>query len=257
MKLTMFPMKRRATILDMLQQEKMMKLPILAERLGVSMETLRRDIAVLVEEGAIEKVYGGIKLKEEPLGESLIEQRLHHALPEKKQIATYCRSLIQEGDCIYLDSGSTTLQLAHLLQDVQRLTVVTNSLPIVMALMHTEIEVLLIGGKLRRSEQSIMTYDFLFNFDQLTIHKAFICASGVSLEKGVSDYSLEEATTRKKMIEIATHTYLMVDHSKFERDVFVHIAPLSAFDTIITDEQLEDATYETYVDAGVSLHRAT
>lgn len=59
------------------------------------------------------------------------------------------------------------------------------------------------------------------------------------------------------MIEIATHTYLMVDHSKFERDVFVHIAPLSAFDTIITDEQLEDATYETYVDAGVSLHRAT
>ena len=64
----MFPMKRRATILDMLQQEKMMKLPILAERLGVSMETLRRDIAVLVEEGAIEKVYGGIKLKEEPLG---------------------------------------------------------------------------------------------------------------------------------------------------------------------------------------------
>ncbi|MDQ7863069.1 hypothetical protein RCO48_24655 [Peribacillus frigoritolerans] len=75
---------------------------------------------------------------------------------------------------------------------------ITSSIPVVNELIHSDIEILIIGGKVRRNEQSIVAFDYLFNFSELNISKAFICASGITVEKGISDYNLEEANTRKK-----------------------------------------------------------
>jgi DeoR/GlpR family transcriptional regulator of sugar metabolism len=95
--------------------------------------------------------------------------------------------------------------------------------------------VIIIGGKIRKSERSVVTYDYLFDFSVLNIQKSFICASGVTAHNGVSDFNLQETLTRKILIERSNEIFLVVDSSKFGRDVTIGVTPLSKVDHIITD----------------------
>lgn len=87
-----------------------------------------------------------------------------------------------------------------------------------------------------------MTFEYIFNFHELNVRKAFICCSGITTERGISDYNLEEATTRKKMIELSKEVFVAADSSKFGRDVTIAIAPLDQIDAIVTDH-LVDRSY--------------
>jgi DeoR/GlpR family transcriptional regulator of sugar metabolism len=153
-------------------------------------------------------------------------------------IAQKCIEYIHDGDCIYLDSGSTTYQIAKYIKNKKNLTVITNSIPVVNELLTSEIELIMIGGKVRKKEKSIASYDFLFNFNELNILKAFICASGITVENGISDYNLEEAITRKKIIELSNEVYVAADSTKFNKNVTIGIAPLEKIDYIITDHHV-------------------
>lgn len=177
-----------------------MKIAELTEELKVSIETLRRDLNFLTKQGKIEKIYGGVKLVKSQFGESTIDERMFSQLKEKEMIAQKCSEYINDGDCIYIDSGSTTYQIANYIKQKKKLTVITSSIPVVNELINSDIELLIIGGKVRQNEQSIVAFDYLFNFSELNISKAFICASGITIEKGISDYNLDEANTRKKSL---------------------------------------------------------
>ena len=234
----MFPLERQNKIMELLTVKKVLKMTELTDELNVSVDTLRRDLTSMVKQGKIEKIYGGIKLKESMLGESSIDERMISNLKEKESIAQTCSHLINDGDCIYLDSGSTTFQIAKYIKNKKMLTVITNSIPVVNELMNSDIELIVIGGKVRKNELSVVTYEYLFNFGQLNIQKAFICASGITVEKGISDYNVEEAITRKKMIELSKEVYVVSDSTKFGRDVTIGIATLDQIDSIITDSNL-------------------
>ena len=159
-------------------------------------------------------------------------------LKEKEMIAQKCSEYIYDGDCIYLDSGSTTYQIAKYIKNKKNLTVVTNSIPVVNELLTSDIELIIIGGRVRKNEQSVTAFEFLFNFDELNILKAFICTSGITVEKGISDYNLEEAITRKKIIELSKEVYVAADSTKFDKNVTIGIASLDKIDYIITDHHL-------------------
>lgn len=234
----MFPLERQKKIIELLMIKKVLKMTELTEELKVSMDTLRRDINFLAKQGKIEKIYGGIKLIESKFGESSIDERMINHLKEKESIAQACSNFINDGDCIYIDSGSTTYQISKYIKNKKMLTVITNSIPVVIELMNSDTELIIIGGKVRKNERSVVTYEYLFNFSQLNIQKAFICASGITVEKGISDYNVEEAITRKKMIELSNEVYVASDSTKFGRDVTVGIAPLNKIDCIITDQNL-------------------
>ncbi|WP_054860801.1 DeoR family transcriptional regulator [Gracilibacillus sp. JCM 18860] len=237
----MFPLERQNKMLELLKLKKVLKMTELKEELNISMDTLRRDIQSLVKQEKVEKIYGGgIKLKEYHFGgESSMEERMVSNLQEKQSIAYTCSKFIQDGDCVFLDSGSTTYQIAKFLQNKKKLTVITNSFPVALELLNSDIELIIIGGKVRKEERSIVSYEYLFNFSQLNIQKAFICASGITLEKGISDYNVEEAITRKKMIELSSEIYVAADSTKFGKDVTVGIAPLSEIDHIVTDQNVD------------------
>ncbi|MEG0386305.1 MAG: transcriptional regulator, partial [Solibacillus sp.] len=111
------------------------------------------------------------------------------------------------------------------------------------------------GGKVRHSEKSIVAYDFLLQYDQLNISKAFICTSGISLKNGLSDFSFEEVLTRRNIVRTAQTKYVVADHTKFERDVAVKICPLSEVDYLITDAGLNDALFNQYKQAGIHVQR--
>lgn len=242
----MFPLERRKRIMDLLKEKKVLKHSELTEELGISIDTLRRDLNILSENREIEKIYGGIKLVETDIGESAMADRMVSHLEEKESIARLCDEQIREGDCIYIDSGSTTYQLAKAIKNRKNLTVVTNSLPVITELINSEVELIIIGGKIRRHESSVIAYDYIFNFDELNILKAFICASGITTERGISDYNLEEAVTRKKIIELSKEVYVAADHTKFGKEVTVRIAPIEKIDYIVTDQHVSPHWIEEF-----------
>ncbi|TKI71339.1 DeoR/GlpR transcriptional regulator [Lysinibacillus mangiferihumi] len=247
----MYTVERQQHILQFIRNNKVVKLVTLTKEFNVSMETIRRDIQQLVQEKKIEKFYGGVKYIE-PV-EGLMDNRLTQQLTEKIAIAKACASLVDHGDCIFIDSGSTTYQMTPFLLGKEKLTVVTNSLPVAFDLIGSTIEVMIIGGRVRHSEKSVTSNDFLFRFDHLNINKAFICASGVTLEKGISDFSLEEAMTRKQLINISQTVYVATDSTKFNKDVAIQVCPLEEVDMILTDNGLPKETLHQFTEAGIQL----
>jgi DeoR/GlpR family transcriptional regulator of sugar metabolism len=247
----MYTLERQQHILQYVRNNKVVKLVTLTKEFNVSMETIRRDIQLLVQEKKIEKFYGGVKYIE-PV-EGLMDNRLTQQLTEKIAIAKTCASLVEDGDCIFIDSGTTTYQMTPFLLGKEKLTVVTNSLPVAFDLIGSNIEVMIIGGKIRHSEKSVTSNDFLFRFEHLNINKAFICASGVTLEKGISDFSIEEAMTRKQLINISQTVYVATDSSKFNKDVAIQVCPLDQVDMIITDNKLSKDTLKQYTETGIKL----
>nr|WP_288581868.1 MULTISPECIES: DeoR/GlpR family DNA-binding transcription regulator [Lysinibacillus] len=247
----MYMIERQHQILQFIRQHKVVKLVTLTKEFNVSMETIRRDVQQLMQDKKIEKFYGGVKYIE-PV-EGLIDHRLHEQLTEKIAIARACALLVQDGECIFIDSGTTTYQMTPFLLDKEKLTVVTNSLPVAFDLIGSNIEVILLGGKVRHSEKSVTSNEFLFRFEHLNINKAFICASGVSIEKGISDFSLDEAITRKQIISISQKVYVATDSSKFNKDVAIQVCPVDDVDVIITDDGLSKKTIQHFSEKGVQI----
>lgn len=234
----MLPLERQKKIIELLSEKKVMKMHELTKFFSISMDTLRRDLQPLIKQGRIKKIYGGIELIESSLTQLPMGERMVSQLHEKKAIAHLCSEYIENGDCIYLDSGSTTYQIAKFIKNKKHVTVITNSILIVLELLYSEVDVIIIGGKIRKEEQSIFSHDYLFPFHSFNIQKAFICAGGVSIEKGISDYSMEETLARKKIIDIANEVYVTCDSTKFGKDVRIGIAPLDAVDYLVTDENI-------------------
>ncbi|OIK10235.1 transcriptional regulator [Bacillus sp. MUM 116] len=242
----MLPVERQKKIMDLLKMKKVLKISELTDELSISIDTLRRDLNLLTKQGKIEKIYGGVKLVDSRMGESSMDARLVSQLEEKRMIAQKCSEFIYNGDCIYIDSGSTTYQLAKYIKHKKKLTVVTNSIPVVNELFNSDVELIIIGGKVRHSEKSVMAYEYIFNFNELNISKAFICASGITMEKGISDFSLEEAITRKKIIDLSKEVYIAADSTKFGKDVTVNIATLDKVDSVITDENIDNSWIQRF-----------
>ena len=107
--------------------------------------------------GKVKKIYGGIKLIESEFAESSMGERMVSHLEEKEKIAQICSEYINDGDCIYFDSGSTTYQIAKYIKNKNNLTVITNSIPVVVELMNSALDLIIIGGKVRINEQSVIT----------------------------------------------------------------------------------------------------
>ncbi|SMC99602.1 DeoR/GlpR family DNA-binding transcription regulator [Sporomusa malonica] len=234
----MLPSERQKKIVDLLATKDILTISELMTIFDISIETVRRDLTLLEKQGSIQKVYGGAKLKDISFGEPTLENRLMDRLSQKEAIGKKCSEFINDGDCIFIDSGSTTFHIAKQLTNKKNLTIITNSIPVVNELISTDFEIIIIGGRIRHNERSVVTYDYIFNFSELNIQKSFICASGITVENGVSDFNMQEAVTRKIIIERSKEVFVAADSSKFHRDVTINIATLGKIDYIITDSQL-------------------
>ncbi|AJQ28536.1 DeoR/GlpR family DNA-binding transcription regulator [Pelosinus fermentans] len=242
----MLPSERQKKILDLLATKDVVTIPEFITEFNISIETVRRDLGILEKQGSIQKVYGGAKLKNSIFSEPTMESRMIHNLLQKESIGKKCCEFINDGDCIFIDSGSTTYHIAKYLMDKKNLTIITNSIPVVNELMDTDFEIIIIGGKIRHNERSVVTYDYIFNFSQLNIQKSFICAGGITAENGVSDFNMQEAVTRKIIIERSKELFVAADSSKFDRDVTISIAPLHKINYIITDSYLSKNVASTF-----------
>ncbi|AZV42656.1 DeoR/GlpR family DNA-binding transcription regulator [Peribacillus asahii] len=232
--------ERKKQIIEMIESQGQVKVNDLAKDFEVSTETIRRYLEDLESENKLKKVYGGaikVDSEEEP---SMFEREILR-IDEKKQIGQKAASLIQKGDVIFIDEGSTTLQMASSLTDLLDVTIITNSFPLVTMLMKYESkglftgDIIFLGGHVNskhfRASGSLaekMAKDFYVN-------KAFIAIDGVHPETGITSFDLEKCLLSKIFIHNASETFVLADHTKLNVKATYKIESLKEIDHLITN----------------------
>ncbi|MFB9274729.1 DeoR/GlpR family DNA-binding transcription regulator [Cohnella cellulosilytica] len=239
----MFASHRRDRILELLQRDKQVLVKDLARMFQVSEGTLRIDLRILEDEGLLERTHGGaIPLKQQPAfaGDSRDPSRSQLNSEEKQAIGRKAAELVHDGQCILLDASSTVLELAKGLTGHNYLTVVTNGLEAATTLnRNPRNNVILIGGVLRvgsRTVEGVLGKDILSG-----IHADlfFTSAEGLSVQEGMTDFSLHEAELKKLMAANASRTVALVDHTKLGRRSIASSIAFGEIHALVTDDKAD------------------
>lgn len=207
----------------------------LADTLGVTPETVRRDLSSLEQRGTLRRVHGGA-IPVERL-EPTLATRSTRATEEKLRIAARALDEIPTDGAVLLDSGSTTLAVASLIPSDASLTVVTNSVQAAALLSdHPHLDLLLLGGRVRGVTGAAVGAWTTRLLAGLSVDVAFVGTNGLSLHRGLSTPDESEAAVKSAMIEAAARAVVVTDSSKLGVDHLHSFAPLAAIDLVITDE---------------------
>ncbi len=221
--------------------------------LGVSGETVRRDIKLMAREGLVRKVHGGVALLDRAR-EPAFRQRLRENSQAKKAIAEYAAREVHDGDSIMLDTGSTTAYVAEALLGHRDLTVMTNSVDIANTLAtRNGNRVFMAGGELRADDGAVLGAGAVAFIGQFRAHIAFLSVGAIDIEDGLMDYHMSEAEFSRAVIERAERTIVVADRSKLGVRALVRIAGFDAMDMLITDAEPSPPFAEALASADVAV----
>lgn len=214
---------------------------------GISESTARRDLIELENRKLLRRTHGGAVFLE-PVGlEPTYPEKEDRFRSEKESIARRAAALIEDGDSLVVDAGTTTLCLAEELARFQRLTVVTNSIYLSVRLASLpNVCVVSTGGVLRKNTMAFAGPAAETMLAGIHADKAFLAANGLDLRYGLSTPSMEEAAVKRKMMEAAGQAYVLADHSKFGRIAFAKFGALSEIDACITGAELPEEQLQEY-----------
>lgn len=237
-------------------EHKSVTLDELCERFEVSKNTLRRDIEALLEKGNIKKVYGGVVANEKKNAVGLkpfnVRNTLH--LDLKQAIAERMAALIEDGDTLFIDTGSSTLPLASLLNSRQDLTVVTNSVPFIYtAMAHPSLNVIALPGTLNRSTDSLVGATTIDALKRFHVKKCIMACTGISPEHGICNASFEEYEIKKLAMTVCDEAFLLADSFKFGVSSMMSYAELKQFRTVITDAEPDERFIRLFKENKVNL----
>jgi DeoR family fructose operon transcriptional repressor len=236
----MYAEERQTRIAEVARSEGRVENIDLAARLGVTPETVRRDLSTLERRGVVRRVHGGA-IPVERLGfePAVAERSLAHR-EEKDRIAELALEEVPDEGAILLDSGTTTAQLAERLPADRQLTVITNSLLIASSLAgRPGLTLHLLGGRVRGRTFAAVDVWALRTLEQIFVDVAFIGANGVSVRGGLTTPDPAEAEVKRTMIARARRAVVLADHTKFESDHLVRFGELDDIDLVITDRDLD------------------
>ena len=229
----------------------------LAEEFGVSEMTIRRDLESLEADGLARRVRGGAISVVSRSYEPPLSVRAATASEAKAAIGMAAAALVNDGDTVIIDVGTTTLELARALHGRRGLTVVTASLPIAVELGNDpDIRVLVTGGEVRHGELSLAGGMAEDAFTGLNCDLAFIGVAGVCAKPGLTEYNPGDARVKRAAIAAARRTVVLADASKLGRVTFATVAPLSAVDVLVTDADATVPAIAAIAAAGVEIVEA-
>ncbi|MDT0692912.1 DeoR/GlpR family DNA-binding transcription regulator [Staphylococcus chromogenes] len=213
--------KRHEMILDALRKHHFLSLQHLIEYTGCSASTMRRDLTKLQEEGWLIRVHGGAKLTQAQQELALDTKRTQH-IDEKIQIAQQAAQLIKDGDCIYIDAGSTTLEMiAHI--KAKEITVVTNGLPHVEALIKKGFLTRIVGGSVKATTMAVVGSRAADSLKHYSFNKVFLGINGIDCDAGLTTPDEQEAFMKENAMRYGLQTYILADASKFYQSYFARI----------------------------------
>jgi len=231
--------ERWESLRALIRERGVIRLEDLCRELGVSPATVRRDLDQLERRGSIRRVHGGAVSVETRLEEPLFDDKTSIAAREKRRISEAALAYIEPGDTIYLDGGSTVLELARLLRERTNLTVVTNSLRAAHELAGRGPRLILIGGELRRLSQTLVGPLTRLMLAELHLDKAFMGTIGFSLEQGLTTTDPSEAFTKELVMAQARQVLVLADSAKAGKVSFAHAGGWNKVHVLITDKELE------------------
>lgn len=204
---------------------------------NVSKNTIRRDISELEKKGIVKKVYGGITINNDKKSTIPFEQREIKNIDEKQKIAELASNLVEDGDIVFIDSGTTTFHMLPYLNDKMNLTIITNNLNIIMkALPYSNVSILSTGGSVYRKTNSLIGIEAVNFLKHYNISKAFMATTGVSIAKGITNSSSFEYEIKKTVVENSNKVIILADHSKLGEASLKTYCPLESIDYFITDK---------------------
>lgn len=232
----MLAIERKNEILAKLRIEQRVLVSELSAHYGVTEETIRRDLEKLEREGYATKTYGGAIWGDSTKSDLSYTIRNKTNVEAKRHIAELVARLIVDGDHIMLDDSSTSLYIAKQLKDKKHLTVITNSIEIIMELADVKgWNIMSTGGTLKNDSLALVGHQAEQMISNFHVDKAIISCKGVDVTNGVTDSSEFHSLTKKAMMASAREKILAVDSSKFNKTSFVQIADFKDLDAIVTD----------------------
>lgn len=248
----MLAIERRNAILEKLQQERRVVVSELSELYEVSEETIRRDLDKLVTDGYAIKSYGGAVLNENASLDLPFNIRKNSNILGKQKIADLISSRINDGECIILDASSTAVAIAKAIKDKKDMTVITNSVEIIIELLETpDIKVISTGGVATGGSCALLGPLTDRAIKSYHVDKAIISSKGFSLEEGFTDTDELHASNKQTMLQSAKEKILAIDHSKFGKIAFSKVGELKDLTMIVTDEMPEEEWILKFEKAGV------
>jgi DeoR/GlpR family transcriptional regulator of sugar metabolism len=253
----MLAAERRRLIADTIRTRGVVSVAEMAQALGTTEITLRRDLRSMAREGLLVRTHGGAVLPSVLGHEPSYSEKAHQAAEEKVAIAEEAIKLVRPGDSIVLGPGTTTQALARLLTHSPELTVVTNSLLVAQALMDApHVEVILTGGTLRRSIHALVGPAAEESVRSLRASQAFISGNGFTAERGLSTPSPIVAAMDRALAGAALQVVVLVDHTKIGQETMCQTVPTGRVDMLITDARARSRELEAISAAGVEVRVA-
>jgi DeoR family transcriptional regulator, aga operon transcriptional repressor len=246
--------ERRREILGLLHRDGRVLVKDLARHFGISQITIRKDLEFLDGQGIIQRTHGGaLSVQAGALLDPTLREKEKLHRKQKTLIALAAVRLVEEGQSVLLDSGTTTTAIARALKDKSQLTVITNAINIAAELAGTHIEVILTGGMLRKNSFSLVGPLAERTLRQLSADILFLGVDGFDTKAGLFTPNLLESEVNRAMVEITRRTIAVCDSSKFGRRSLCNIMPVTAVHEVITDKQIPKADLYALKEAGVKV----
>lgn len=250
----LFEEERKQKIVDYIQNHGRALVPELAELFQVSESTVRRDLRELEEAKQLRRTHGGAVLLQLDTAEPSFVEKEDRYRVQKEAIALEAMSFIEEGDTIFLDSGTTTFCMVKHLKNFRRLTVVTNSNMAAQELKQMKhLELVLTGGTLRFETQAMVGPIADRAIDSIRVDKLFLAINAIDPEGGLTTPNLAEAETKRRMIKSAKQVLLVTDYSKFGKVTFAKVAGLSDIHHCIVDDAISTQAVKEMESEGIKV----
>jgi len=246
--------ERRQHILSLIQKHGRVLVDELSTDLSLSKITIRKDLDYLQSKDLLVRTHGGaLPAQAGALSDPTIQEKeeLHHE--EKVRIANAAAAMVSEGQCIILDSGTTTTEIARALSSFRHLTIITNALNIAADLSRSDFEIILTGGALRKNSLSVvgpLAEDVL---KEMHADIVFLGVDGFDTKIGLTAPNVLEARVNRAMVRASEKVVAVCDSSKFNRRSLSLIVGASAIDHVITDSNLSDEDVKAIRDAGIEV----
>ena len=235
----MLAAERRNEILELLREEGRVIVADLSKKYDVTEETIRRDLEKLENDGYAERTYGGAVVKGSEKDELPFLVRKRENVEAKMHIAQIISQMIHDGDRLMLDASTTALFVAKQIKEKKNITVITNSIEILLELADVQDwKVLSAGGSLKGRALSLLGYQAERMVDGFFVDKAIISCKGADLQKGFTDSNELDAGIKKQMLNSATKRIMAVDNAKFNHLSLTQVVDFSGIDVLATDRKL-------------------
>lgn len=244
---------RQQAILEQARRTGQARIAHLARDMGVSLETVRRDVQPLVEVGELTRMHGGVRAVRHTT-EAPFERRMRERHAEKQRLADHVAGFIEDGDSVMMDTGTTTSVLARTLLHKRGLTIVTNSSDVARTLATVNgNKVYMAGGELHGDNGAAFGRSAIEFITQFRVRFSIISISAIDEALGLMDHHLAEAEFARTVLGRGQRRIVVTDHSKFERTALVRVCGMDDIDMLVTDRAPPEAIGELMRGAGVDV----